>query len=55
MWTTLSKKANTRLYALRILRKAGLSQSELVNIYCSFIRTRIEYMVIFEGLSIWCY
>jgi hypothetical protein len=23
--------------------KAGLSQSELVNIYCSFIRSRIEY------------
>ena len=37
------KKANTRLYALRILKKAGLSQSELVNIYCSFIRSRIEY------------
>ena len=34
---------NTRLYALRILKKAGLSQSELVNIYCSFIRSRIEY------------
>ena len=37
------KKANTRLYALRILKKAGLSQSELVNIYCSFIRSSIEY------------
>ena len=37
------KKANTKLYALRILKKAGLSQSELVNIYCSFIRSRIEY------------
>ena len=37
------KKANTRLYALRILKKAGLSQSELVNIYCSFIRSIIEY------------
>jgi hypothetical protein len=41
MWTTF--KGNTRLYALRILKKAGLSQSELVNIYCSFIRSRIEY------------
>ncbi|CAB4038353.1 RNA-directed DNA polymerase from mobile element jockey, partial [Paramuricea clavata] len=37
------KKANTRLYALRILKKAGLSKSELVDIYCSFIRSRIEY------------
>lgn len=37
------KKANTRLYAIRTLKKAGLSRSDLVNIYCSFIRLRIEY------------
>jgi hypothetical protein len=53
------KKANTSLYALRILKKAGLSQSELVNIYCSFIRSRIEYASSawssLTRLSIWCY
>ena len=37
------KKANSKLYALRLLKKAGLSHSELVNIYCSFIRSRVEY------------
>ena len=37
------RKENSRLYALRQLEKAGLSQSDLVNIYCSFIRSRIEY------------
>ena len=37
------RKANSRLYAIRQLKKAGLSQSDLVNIYCSFIRSRIEY------------
>ncbi len=37
------KKANSRLYALRLLKKADLSHSELVNIYGSFIRSRVEY------------
>ena len=37
------QKANSRLYALRLLKKAGLSRAELVNIYCSFIRSRVEY------------
>ena len=32
------QKANSRLYALCLLMKAGLSHLELVNIYCSFIR-----------------
>jgi hypothetical protein len=31
------------LYALRLLKKAGLNHSELVIIYCSFIRSRVEY------------
>ena len=37
------QKAISRLYALRLLKKAGLSHSDLVNIYCSFIRSRVEY------------
>ncbi|CAB4031467.1 RNA-directed DNA polymerase from mobile element jockey, partial [Paramuricea clavata] len=37
------KKANSRLYALRKLKKAGLSDKDLVTIYSSFIRSRIEY------------
>ena len=40
----LLKKANTRLYALRQLKKAGLSHpDDLVNIYCSFLRPCVEY------------
>ena len=37
------KKANSRLYALRKLRRAGLNQSNLVNVYCSLVRTCLEY------------
>ena len=37
------QKANSRLYALRFFKKACLSHSELVSIYCSFIRSRVEY------------
>ncbi|CAB3995027.1 RNA-directed DNA polymerase from mobile element jockey, partial [Paramuricea clavata] len=37
------KKANSRLYALRLLKKAGLQASHIVQIYISFIRSRIEY------------
>ncbi|CAB4013539.1 RNA-directed DNA polymerase from mobile element jockey [Paramuricea clavata] len=37
------KKANSRLYALRLLKKAGLQASDIVQIYISFIRSRIEY------------
>ncbi len=38
------KKANSRLYALRLLKRAGLLQpSDIIQIYCSFIRSRIEY------------
>ena len=39
----LIKKANSRLYALRQLKKAGLSQTDLVTIYCSFVRSTVEY------------
>ena len=37
------KKANSRLFALRLLKKAGLHPSDIIQIYCSFIRSRIEY------------
>ena len=37
------KKANSRLYALRKLRRAGLKQSDLVNVYCSLVRTCLKY------------
>ena len=37
------KKANSRLYAPGQLKKAGLSQTDLVTIYCSFVRSTVEY------------
>ena len=37
------KKANKRLYALRALRKAGVTKVDLVSIYCSLIRSVLEY------------
>ena len=37
------KKTNSRLYALRLLKKAGLLPTDFVQIYVSFIRSRIEY------------
>ena len=37
------KKTNSRLYALRQLKKAGLNAEDLVTIYSTFIRSCIEY------------
>ena len=37
------KKANSRLYALSQLKKAGLTQQDLLKIYCSLVRSCIEY------------
>jgi hypothetical protein len=37
------KKANSRLYSLRQLRKAGLTQHDLLKMYCSLVRSCIEY------------
>ena len=38
------KKASKRLlYALRVLARAGVSQTDLVLIYCSLIRSVLEY------------
>ena len=39
---TITKKANSRLYALRQL-KACLSKTDLLIIYCSFVRSVAEY------------
>ena len=44
----LLKKANSCIYALRLLKKAGLNPSDIVHIYCSLIRSQIEY-----ALSVW--
>ena len=37
------KKVNSRLYALRLLKKTGLLPADIVLIYIFFIRSRIEY------------
>ncbi|CAB4019420.1 Hypothetical predicted protein [Paramuricea clavata] len=37
------KKANSRLFALRLLKKAGLGHTDLITIYCSVIRSVLEY------------
>ena len=39
----IMRKANSRLYALRQLKRAGVGQHDLVSIYCSIIRSRVEY------------
>ena len=55
-WTAHSeyiiKKANRRLYALRKLKKSGVPSSDIVVVYCTVIRTMIEYAsVVFANLS----
>ena len=42
------KKANKRLYAIRILKKCGLSTLDLIQVYCSIIRSILEY-----GAPVW--
>ena len=37
------KKANKRLYALRTLKKSGLTTMQLVHVYCSTVRFALEY------------
>ena len=37
------KKACKRLYALRSLKAAGLNQKDLVLVYCSLVRSVVEY------------
>lgn len=38
----ISKKANKRLYAIRLLKKSGVEINDLVQIYCSLIRSVLE-------------
>ena len=40
-----TKKANERLYSLRILKRCGIPQSSLVKVYLSLIRPVLEYAV----------
>lgn len=45
------KKANRRLYALRQLKKACVPSSDIVIVYCSLIRSVLEYAsVVFSSL-----
>ena len=37
------KKANKCLYALRALKKSGLTIKQLVQVYCSIVRSLLEY------------
>ena len=37
------KKACKRLYALRSLKAAGLNQKDVVLVYCSLVRSVVEY------------
>ena len=55
-WTAhyeyIIKKVNRRLYALRKLKKSGVSSSDIVVVYCTVIRTMIKYAsVVFANLS----
>ena len=36
-------KANRRLYALRKLKKCGIAPSDIVTVYCSIVRSVLEY------------
>ena len=42
------KKTTKRLYSLRVLRKAGVQQADLVRIYSSLIRSVLKY-----GAPVW--
>ncbi|KAK2559180.1 hypothetical protein P5673_018315, partial [Acropora cervicornis] len=41
-------KATKRLYSLKVLRKAGVQQPDLVRIYCSLFQSVLEY-----GAPVW--
>ena len=40
---TVYKKAVKCLYGLRVLKKAGMSTGDLVSVYCSIVRSTVEY------------
>ena len=39
----MCKKAVKRLYGLRVLKKAGMSTGDFVSVYCSIVRSTVEY------------
>ena len=43
------KKANRRLCAIRQLKKCGVPQGDLVSIYCSLVRSILEYASVVFG------
>ena len=48
------KKANRRLYALRQLKRCGVLPADIVKVYCSLVRSVVEYasVVFFEPTTI---
>ena len=45
------KKANRRLYALRQLKRCGVLPADIVKVYCSLVRSVVEYAsVVFSNL-----
>ena len=40
---TVYKKAVKRLYGLRVLKNAGMSTGDLDSVYCSTVRSTVEY------------
>ena len=50
----ITKKASKRLYALSSLKKAGVQPSDLVGIYCTLIRSVLEYAApVWSGLPVY--
>ena len=49
-WSThydyIIKKSNRRLYALRKLKACGVQDGELVAVYCSLLRSVLEYATV---------
>ena len=39
----IASKASKRIFAIRTLKKSGLSSYDLVNVYCSIVRPVLEY------------
>ena len=47
-------KANKRLFGLRVLKKSGLRPADLVKVYCSIIRSVLEYTSpVWAGLPVY--
>ena len=44
----ICSKASKRLYAIRLSKRAGVSSSDLTNIFCSVVRPILEY-----GCQVW--